>query len=88
MGPGQILTADCIAKAGADGLACYDQLPPLQPYKLQQATSTLPVRDYAISLGAPGALIAAAARSLPEIKSAFGTLPPELRKALMALMGR
>jgi CelD/BcsL family acetyltransferase involved in cellulose biosynthesis len=88
MGPGQILTADCIAKASADGLAYYDQLPPVQPYKLQQATSTLPVRDYAISLGAPGALIAAAARSLPEIKSAFETLPPELRKAVMGLIGR
>jgi CelD/BcsL family acetyltransferase involved in cellulose biosynthesis len=88
MGPGQVLTADCIAHAREAGLACYDPLPPAHPYKREQATRMLGVRDYAIPLTQTGRLVQAAARMLPEMKSIFGALPAEVRRPLLALSGR
>jgi CelD/BcsL family acetyltransferase involved in cellulose biosynthesis len=87
MGPGQVLTADCIEIARNMGLVCYDQLPPAHDYKRQQATRTLCVRDYALPLTQTGRLFAVAARMAPEIKSLLAVLPGELRRPLLAFSG-
>lgn len=87
IGPGQVLTADCIEIARNMGLVCYDQLPPAHDYKRQQATETLCVRDYALPLTQTGRLLAVAARMAPEIKSLFAVLPGELRRPLLAFSG-
>jgi len=86
MGPGHVLTDACLSRGRSEGFVCYDQLPPLQAYKREQATHILDVRDYAISFSAQGRVIAAAAGLIPEFKGAFANLPPELRRSILTLL--
>jgi CelD/BcsL family acetyltransferase involved in cellulose biosynthesis len=86
MGPGHVLTAACLDKARSGSLVCYDQLPPAQAYKRQQATHFLGVHDYALAFSAQGRLVVAAARLFPEFKSAFANLPLAMRKAVLACL--
>jgi CelD/BcsL family acetyltransferase involved in cellulose biosynthesis len=88
MGPGQVLTAACIEHTRAAGLTCYDQLPPADPYKRQQATRMLAVRDYALPLTGAGRLALNAARMAPDVKSIFRMLPTELRRSVLTMLHR
>lgn len=88
MGPGHVLTAECLSRARSDGLLCFDQLPPIQAYKCEQATHMLSVNDYILPFSSEGRLVAAAVRYMPELKTAFASLPMGLRQTVLALMGR
>jgi CelD/BcsL family acetyltransferase involved in cellulose biosynthesis len=88
MGPGRVLMAACLSRARSEGLSCYDQLPPAQSYKREQATHMLTVRDYALPFSAQGRLVTTAARLVPELKSAFANLPSGLRQTVLTFMGR
>ena len=87
MGPGQVLTEECIAHASARGLAWYDQLPPSQAYKRKRATSAIGVRDYTLSLTPMGRLAHLATKTVPDLKSLLGALPTDTRRTLLALVG-
>jgi CelD/BcsL family acetyltransferase involved in cellulose biosynthesis len=86
-GPGHVLTAACLDKARAEGLTCYDQLPPAQAYKREQATHMLTVRDYALALSPQGRLVTAAAGLVPELKSVFANLPAGVRHSVLTFFG-
>jgi CelD/BcsL family acetyltransferase involved in cellulose biosynthesis len=85
-GPGHVLTAECLSRARSEGLSCYDQLPPAQAYKREQATHMLGVRDYALPFSAQGRLVTEAARLVPELKSTFANLPAGLRHTVLKLV--
>jgi CelD/BcsL family acetyltransferase involved in cellulose biosynthesis len=85
MGPGQILTAECIAHTHDVGLSIYDQLPPSQPYKRRQASGSIAVRDYALMLTPRGRLAFMTIRMFPKIKMLFTAIPIELRRPMLSL---
>jgi CelD/BcsL family acetyltransferase involved in cellulose biosynthesis len=87
LGPGQVLTAECLARARALGLSCFDQLPPAQPFKRRQATGAIAVRDYTVTLTPVGRLASVASALVPEVKALFGALPPDVRRSLLTLSG-
>lgn len=85
LGPGEVLTAECLAHARATGLSYYDQLPPSQPYKRRQATGAITVRDYAVTLTPVGRLASLMTGIVPEIKSLIDALPADIRRILLSL---
>lgn len=87
MGPGQVLTAECLAHARSCGLMRYDQLPPSQDYKRRHATSAISVRDYSVSLTHVGKLGAFMTKMVPELKSLFQVLPADVRKTILDIAG-
>ena len=88
MGPGQVLTAECLAQARSSGLTRYDQLPPSQDYKRKQATLAISVRDYSVSLTPVGKLVAFMTKMVPELKSMFQALPADVRKTILNIVGQ
>lgn len=85
MGPGQILTAECIARISAAGFSIYDQLPPSQAYKRRQATGSITVRDYAITVTPGGRLPLMMVRMVPRIKTLLSSIPVGLRRPILSL---
>jgi len=80
LGPGHVQTADTIAHCRNSGLACYDLLPPSQPYKRVLSTDSVSVFDYGAPLTVAGWIPVFAQKSLPHAKIAFNRLPPGLRR--------
>jgi CelD/BcsL family acetyltransferase involved in cellulose biosynthesis len=75
--------ADTIAHCRDSGLACYDLLPPSQPYKRVIATDAVQVRDYGAALNIAGGIAIFGARLLPTIKMLVNATPPQLRRLLV-----
>lgn len=79
-GPGHILMEELIAWCRARGLKAYDLLPPIQPYKLALTSRMVPIRDYALALGAAGFPGILAARMVPTVKRMAEAAPVSLRR--------
>ena len=82
-GPGHVQMADTIAHCRDSGLACYDLLPPSQPYKQVIATGAVQVCDYGAALNIAGGIVILGARLLPAIKTLINATPPQLRRLLV-----
>jgi CelD/BcsL family acetyltransferase involved in cellulose biosynthesis len=81
LGPGHVQTADTIAHCRNSGLACYDLLPPSQPYKRVLSADSVPVFDYGMPLTTAGWISVLGLKWLPQAKAVFNRLPSGLRRA-------
>lgn len=88
LGPGHVQTADTIALCRNNGLACYDLLPPSQPYKRVLATDAIQVVDYGAPLNIAGWLPILAQKWLPHAKAIFNRLPAGLRGVVTSLLSQ
>jgi CelD/BcsL family acetyltransferase involved in cellulose biosynthesis len=84
-GPGHVQMADTVEHCRTAGLATYDLLAPSDAYKRLVAHGAVPVRDHAAPIGPGGWLGLLAARAMPAVKRMFALVPPQLRRALIAL---
>lgn len=83
-GPGRILTDQCITHARAAQLSIYDQLPPSQPYKREQATNSISVRDYARVLTPLGYLVLMMCKIRSAVKLFFSVIPARISNPILS----
>jgi CelD/BcsL family acetyltransferase involved in cellulose biosynthesis len=86
-GAGALLLEREVQKSFEDGFAVFDLLAPLHPYKMEFASTTMPVRDYAVAATLRGRLYAATALSgRQRAKRCVESLPAPLRRYFASLI--